>query len=102
MRFLDEFQGKVLFTTDSAGRREQVYDLLTARKLDIERVDSPGQTSANRRSALALQLRRSRAAYCCLAPRIALISDQQLFGERARQRQRRKRTERDPESIIRR
>ncbi|MCB1940315.1 MAG: transcription-repair coupling factor, partial [Rhodocyclaceae bacterium] len=32
---------------------------------------------------------------------IALISEQQLFGEKVRQRNRRRRSERDPESIIR-
>ena len=39
MEFLHSFDGRVLFTTDSAGRREQVYDLLSGRGLDLVRVD---------------------------------------------------------------
>ena len=39
MQFLDDFDGRVLFTSDSAGRREQIYDLLSGRGLDLERAD---------------------------------------------------------------
>ena len=38
LQFLESFDGRVLFTTDSAGRREQVYELLSGRGLDLERV----------------------------------------------------------------
>ena len=34
MQFLNSFDGRVLFTADSAGRRESVFDLLSGRGLD--------------------------------------------------------------------
>ena len=38
--FLDEFEGRVLFSTDSPGRREQLFDMLTGRGLDLARIDT--------------------------------------------------------------
>ncbi len=100
IRFLAEFQGKVLFTTDSAGRREQVYDLLKARKLDIKRSESWADFCVSSQR-IGVAIAPVDSGVLLPGAAVALISDQQLFGERARQRQRRKRAERDPESIIR-
>ncbi len=40
INFLDTFDGRILFTADSPGRRERVYDLLAGRGIDVSRVDS--------------------------------------------------------------
>ncbi|MGB5335289.1 MAG: hypothetical protein WBN07_06690, partial [Woeseiaceae bacterium] len=40
MQFLASFEGRVLFSTDSRGRREQLYDLLSGRGLDLARAES--------------------------------------------------------------
>jgi transcription-repair coupling factor (superfamily II helicase) len=100
MRFLDEFDGRVLFTSDSAGRREQIYELLAGRNLDLIRVDdwSSFSTAAQRVGVAIAPLENG---VILTAANIAIISEQQLFGERARQRTRRRRIERDPETIIR-
>ena len=100
IRFLQTFDGRVLFTTDSAGRRENVYELLAGRGLDLVRVDS-----------WASFVQESHRICVAIAPLengvllpdagIAIIGEQQLFGERAHHRSRRRRAERDPESIIR-
>ena len=100
MRFLDSFDGRVLFTTDSPGRREQVYELLANRGLDLARFDGWHEfaTSAKRVGVAVAPVDNG-----VLLPDagIALISEQQLFGERAKPKQRRRRAERDPETIIR-
>jgi transcription-repair coupling factor (superfamily II helicase) len=100
LRFLDSFDGRILFTTDSAGRREQVYDLLSGRGLDLARFEGWAEFCvSNKRIGVAV----APVENGVLLPdaRIALISEQQLFGERAKSRQRRRRAERDPETIIR-
>jgi len=100
MRFLDEFQGRTLFTADSAGRREQIQDMLTGRAVELARVDSWASfASGSQRVAVAVAPLEDGV----LLPEagVAIIGEQQLFGERARQKPRRRRTDRDPETIIR-
>ena len=99
MQFLDTFAGRVLFTSDSPGRREQVYELLAGRHLDLARVDSWQEFLAgNTRIGVAVAPLENGV----LLPDagVAIISEQQLFGDRVRPRARR-RPERDPEAIIR-
>ena len=100
MQFLDSFGGRVLFTSDSAGRREQLYEMLTGRNLDLVRVDD---WAAFRDGAHRVGVAIAPLENGVLLPdaNVAIISEQQLFGERVRQKARRKRIERDPETIIR-
>ncbi|MEQ9563149.1 MAG: CarD family transcriptional regulator, partial [Woeseiaceae bacterium] len=100
LKFVETFPGRVLFTADSPGRREAIVDLLQGRGYRIGRADDwpaflqlPGRLSV----AVApidngMLLDRSN---------IAVISEQQLFGDRPKQKSRRRRNERDPETIIR-
>lgn len=98
--FLDEFEGRVLFSTDSPGRREQLFDMLTGRGLDLARIDTwQDFTIDSHRVGVAI----APVDNGVLLPgaRLAIISEQQLFGERTRTRKRRRRSDRDPETIIR-
>lgn len=100
MRFLDDFEGRVLFSCDSAGRREQIYEMLAGRNLDLVRVDDWNSfVQSSTRIGVAIAPLESGV----LLPEagIAIIGEQQLFGERVRQQNRRRRIERDPETIIR-
>ncbi|MGR9092735.1 MAG: CarD family transcriptional regulator, partial [Gammaproteobacteria bacterium] len=100
MQFLAGFDGRVLFTTDSAGRREQVYELLAGRDLDLVRVDDwPDFATGKHRIGVAIAPLENGV----LLPeaRLAIISEQQLFGDRVRTSRRRRRAARDPEAIIR-
>ena len=99
VRFLDDFGGRVLFTTDSAGRREQVYELLSGRGLDLVRVASWTEFSAGSHR-IGVAVAPLENGVLLPEARVAIVSEQQLFGDRARTR-RRRRTERDPEAIIR-
>ena len=100
MQFLDEFEGRVLFTSDSAGRREQIFDLLGGRNLDLERADDWAAFAAGSRR-VGVAIAPLEDGVVLPEAGLAIISEQQLFGERVRQRTRRRRTERDPETIVR-
>ncbi|MBT8084450.1 MAG: transcription-repair coupling factor [Woeseia sp.] len=99
MDFLARHEGRVLFTADSAGRRESISDFLRGRDLDAVRfADWAGFAGSDARLGVAV----SPIDDGVLLPSagIALISEQQLFGDRIRQKNRRRRAERDPETII--
>ena len=99
MKFLQSFDGRVLFTTDSAGRREQVFDLLSGRGLDLVRVGS-WLDFADGEHRVGVAVAPLENGFLLPEARLAIISEQQLFGDRVRTR-RRRRPERDPEAIIR-
>jgi transcription-repair coupling factor (superfamily II helicase) len=100
MKFLENFDGRVLFTTDSPGRREQVMDLLTGRELDLSRVDN-WHDFVDGRHRIGIAIAPLENGVLLPESRVAVISEQQLFGDRVRTRSRRRRAERDPEAIIR-
>ncbi len=101
MQFLQSFDGRVLFSTDSPGRLEQLHDLLSGRGLDLARVDGWCQF---REDSHRIGVTIAPVDNGVLLPtaKIAIVSEQQLFGERSTTRRRRKhRSDRDPETIIR-
>jgi len=100
MQFLQSFNGRVLFTTDSPGRREQVYELLAGRDLDLVRIDDWASFAA-REERIGVAIAPLENGVLLPESDLAIVSEQQLFGDRARTRSRRRRAERDPEAIIR-
>ena len=99
MNFLQSFDGRVLFTTDSPGRREQLIEILGGRGTRPTRSDSWTEfVSGAERIGVAV----APVENGVLLPGAgtAIISEQQLFGERTSTRRRRRR-DRDPETIIR-
>jgi transcription-repair coupling factor (superfamily II helicase) len=100
MQFLDTFDGRVLFTADSPGRRESVFELLAGRGLEASRVDDWQSFQVNgQRIGVAIAPIEDGVLLPELS--VAIVSEHQLFGEKPRQRNRRQRAERDPETIIR-
>ena len=100
MAFIDEFDGRVLLTAETAGRREQTLDLLHGRRREPRRIDDWG-SFVDSDAELCVTIAPLAAGVVLPDARIAIISEQQLYGERARGRKRRRPTDRDPESIIR-
>jgi transcription-repair coupling factor (superfamily II helicase) len=100
VEFLNTFDGRILFTADSAGRRESIREMLGARGLDVHRVEGWREFIAGEQR-FAVTVSPIEAGVLLPEARIAIISEQQLFGEKPRQRSRRRRAERDPETIIR-
>ncbi|MCS3902294.1 transcription-repair coupling factor (superfamily II helicase) [Methylohalomonas lacus] len=99
-RFIDEFDGRLLLVAESGGRRETLLELLQQHRLKPALVDDwPAFLHADARLALTVAPLEQGAQLD--DPRIAVIAESQLFGERAQQRRLRRRGKRDPDAIIR-
>ncbi|BAU57971.1 transcription-repair coupling factor [Halorhodospira halochloris] len=98
---------QVLFTAESAGRRQGLYERLQRLGIDLTSVESWADLFSAEQSADAEQT----ADAICVAPlergaiindQIALVPESALYGERARQsRRRRSSTASDPAAVIR-
>ena len=99
-RFLHDFQGRVLLAAESAGRREMLLDILQRRNVRPQLVDS-WSAFVEGSAPLGITVSPIATGLVLADPPLALIAEEQLFGERARQERRRRRAERDPEKIIR-
>jgi transcription-repair coupling factor (superfamily II helicase) len=98
--FLGEFGGRVLIAADSPGRREVLQEMLRAQGHTIAAVQS-WDGFANGKAALALTVAPDLQGLTLTDPHLAIVSEAQLFGARARQERRRKRAAADPEAILR-
>lgn len=99
-RFLSEFPGRVLFAADSPGRREALQEVLGDFGLHPSAVDGwhgflSGEVSP------AITVASLEAGFQLGEPALAVITETELFGERAQQRRRRSRAQRDHASVIR-
>ena len=98
--FLARFDGRVLLAADSAGRREVILDMLRRQDLAAAIVsDWPAFSAGD--APLALTVAPDVRGLMLPGRAVALVAEDQLFGERARQERRRRRAERDPEAILR-
>jgi transcription-repair coupling factor (superfamily II helicase) len=100
MRFFDDFEGRVLITADSTGRREGIVDVMRGRGTEIARFDD-WQSFLNANDRIGVAIAPIEGGVLLPADGIAIITEHQLIGEKPRQRSRRRRAERDPETIIR-
>ena len=100
LNFLLNFDGRVLFTAESPGRREMLRSLLAGHGIAVRSTDDwPAFLASDEARGLAVAPLEDGL----LLPdaRLAIIAEPQLFGERVRQRVRRRRGARDPDAIIR-
>ena len=90
---------RILLAAESAGRRELILDLLRGRGVQPKVFDSFAAFLA---SGLKLGITVSSAAsgLTLESPPLEILTESQLFGDRARQERRRRRTERDPAKIL--
>jgi len=86
--FLDEFPGRVLFTAESAGRREVLLELLERLKLRPKTLDS-WQEFVDSKERLAITIAPLDEGLVLDQPALALIAESPLFGQRVMQRRRR-------------
>src|SRR3546814_11153496 len=86
--FLDEFPGRVLFTAESAGRREVLLELLERLKLRPKTVDSWPDFVAGK-DRLAITIAPLNDGLVLEDPALALVAESPLFGQRVMQRRRR-------------
>ena len=98
--FLDNFNGRVLFAAESAGRREALLDLL--RGNDIQPKPFEGwQAFLADESRIGITIAALEQGLVLTDPPLAVIAEPQLFGARALQQRRRKAAIRDAENVVR-
>jgi transcription-repair coupling factor (superfamily II helicase) len=98
--FLSHYPGRVMIAADSAGRREALLEVLQASELKPEVLADFG-SFRHGASRFAIGVAPLEDGFALDDPRIAVLTERQLFPERATQAHRRKRTGREPEAIIR-
>ncbi|NIJ68613.1 transcription-repair coupling factor [Xanthomonas sp. 60] len=98
--FLGHYPGRVLIAADSAGRREALLEVLQAAALQPPVVaDLPAFLASDARFAITVAPLED--GFALDDPRIAVLTERQLFPERAGQQRRSRRVGREPEAIIR-
>ena len=99
LEFTQSFPGRVMFAADTTGRREVLTETLRAFGINPQRFEtwSDFQSSEARLGLTVLPIETGFVA----GNDIAVLTESQLFGGRARPKTTRKLSERDPEAIIR-
>ena len=98
--FLTNYPGRVLVATDSPGRREAMLEVLQAAELKpAVLADWPAFAANDARFAIAVA--PFDDGFATDDPALCVLTERQLFPERAAQPRRRKRVGREPEAIIR-
>ena len=110
--FLGNYPGRVLVAADSAGRREALLEVMDAARLKphvvadfasffpspLEGEDGPRPGEGGR---FAIAVAPFDDGFALDAPQLCVLTERELFPERASQPRRRKRAGREPEAIIR-
>ena len=98
--YLKTYDGRVLLVAETAGRKETLRALLHDNGFSFE--ETPGWQAFLRSTIkLGLAVAALERGLLLKERHIAVITEPQLYGERAAQRRRRLHAERDPEAIIR-
>lgn len=98
-RFLEEFPGRVLFSAESAGRREVLLELLARLKLRPQEVAGwPEFVASSER--LAITIAPLDEGLLLDEPALALVAESPLFGQRVMQRRRRERRSDGGDNVI--
>lgn len=98
--FLQSFDGRVLIVAESAGRREVLQQMLRAGRHAAVAVSGWAEFLLSS-ARLAIAIAADIGGLVLPAAGIALLSESQLFGSRARQERRRRKTAADPQAILR-
>jgi len=99
--FLDHYPGRVLIAADSPGRREALLEVLQAAELRPPVVQSLPAFLADDAPRLAITVAPLDDGFALAEPPLAVLTERQLFPERAGQTRRTRRAGREPEAIIR-
>ncbi|GLZ85472.1 transcription-repair-coupling factor [Metapseudomonas resinovorans] len=98
-RFIEEFPGRVLFSAESAGRREVLLEMLARLKLRPQEVEGwPDFVASSER--LAITIAPLDEGLLLDDPGLALIAESPLFGQRVMQRRRRERRSDAGDNVI--
>ena len=98
--FIDKFAGRVLFVTETAGRREMLLDLLHHHAIYPD-IYLNWHTFLADEKTLGITVAPLEQGLVLSHIKIAVITESQLFGEQVMQRRRRSRKKRDADAVIR-
>ena len=98
--FLNEFPGRILFAAETSGRREHLLEILHSYDI-YPNTYSSWSAFLNDKARIGITVAPLEQGLVLEDPYIAIIAEPQLFGPQVLQRRRRKRSERDTDSIIR-
>ncbi|HFD31526.1 MAG TPA: DEAD/DEAH box helicase, partial [Gammaproteobacteria bacterium] len=98
-QFLDNFKGRVLFAAETTGRRETLIEMLRDNGIKPTPVNN-WHEFIHSKHALAITVAPLDEGLLLNDPAIAVISEPQLFGLQVLQRRRRKKSQRDTDSIV--
>jgi transcription-repair coupling factor (superfamily II helicase) len=104
-RFVEGYDGHVLISTDSAGRREGLIEQLSTAGLMPHVVTSwqqfldapPARHNAN----VFITVAQLDNGFSLASPALTVLAERQLYGDRAQQSRRRTTATRDPDTILR-
>jgi transcription-repair coupling factor (superfamily II helicase) len=99
-QFINDFNGRVLLVAESSGRRETILELLAKHGLRPSAC-AGWREFVNADIKLGLAVAPLQQGAVLLDPRIAVICEAQLFGERVEQRRLRRRRQFDTEALVR-
>ncbi len=87
--FIESFAGKILFVSESAGRREALIERLRSYKITLKSVEN-WQAFLNSEVSPCIIVAPMEEGICLANPSLAIITESQLSGEKVLQRRRRK------------
>jgi len=97
--FLNQFSGRILFAAESTGRRETLLDLLRDKNIYPHTYDS-WNDFVNGDEKLGITVSPIERGLNLQQPQLCIISESQIYGERAQQKRRRGARTRDAEAVI--
>ena len=98
-RFIDSFDGRILFAAETAGRRETLLELLSDNAIAPKVYENWDAFLADDTS-LGITVAPLEQGLILQDASIAIIAEPQLFGQQVMQRRRRSRKKRDADAVI--
>ncbi len=98
-RYVEGFDGRVLFVAESAGRREVLNELLRGHRIFARACDS-WRDFIDSEDRIGIAVSPMERGLVLNQPAISVIVESQIFGQRASQYRRRKNRQADPDQII--
>ncbi len=98
-QFIDNFDGRILFAAETAGRRETLLEILSDNAINPKVYDNWDAFLADD-VALGITVAPLEQGLVLHDANIAIIAEPQLFGQQVMQRRRRSRKKRDADAII--